>query len=97
MTIDSHVGADIPCIDKDHVISRSKIERGLFMKPKEWERDRARELSRPLPGGSIVDDVKFYAKKDNLKLKYNLMMFALEEKYPVVYKALTSIIFPEPY
>ena len=97
MTIDSYIDPDCPCIELDHVISRSRIERGLYWEPKEWERHRARVLSRPLPGGSILDDMKFYARKNILKLKYNLMMFALEEKASAVYKALTSIGLPEPY
>lgn len=94
MTIDSYIDSDCPCIDPDHIISRSRIERGLYWKPKEWERHRAKVLSTPLPGGSILEDMKFYARKDILKLKYNLIMFALEEKAPVVYKALTFIGLP---
>ena len=81
MTIDSYIDQDYSC----------------SWEPKEWERERARVLSRSLPGGSIIDDIKFYARKDILKLKYSLVMHALEEKTPSIYKVLTSIGLPEPY
>ena len=97
MTRDSYIDPDCPCIEPGYVISRSRIERGLYRGPKELEKYRARVSSKPWPGGSTLDNMKFYARKDTFRFKYNLMMFALEEKLPKFYKALISIGLPEPY
>ena len=88
---------DCPCTEPDHMISSSRIERGLYFSPREREIYLARARSRPLPGGSILEDIRFYSRKDTIKEKYRLFMFALEEKFPAVYKALTSIGFPDPW
>ncbi len=97
MAIDDYIDPDCPCLDSDHIISRSRIERGLYWDPKEHERYRARILSKPLPPTKLKDKIKFYLDKDTLRLKYNLAMWFLEEKTPIIYKALTSIGLPEPY
>jgi len=97
MTIDDYIDPDCSCLDPDHIISRSRIERGLYWNPKEYERHRARILSKPLPAIKLKDKIKFYLSEDTIRLKYNLAMWFLEEKTPTIYKALLSIGLPEPY
>lgn len=82
VSIDNFVDSGCSCTDPHH--------RNFYIK--EWEKYRARVLSKPLPGGSILEDARFHVKKGTLKLKYHLIKYFLEEKAQTIYKALTSKI-----
>ena len=85
MSIDSIINVDFPRREANDNVLKS------------WEVKRAQILSRPLKQKSFFDKVEFYARKEIIKLKYDLLMFGLEEKLPVTYKALISIGLPKPY
>lgn len=44
----------------------------------------------------MILDIRFYFDKNIIGLKYKVIMFGLEEKFPTIYK-LTSLGLPKPY
>ncbi|MFT4311796.1 MAG: hypothetical protein ACMXYF_01050 [Candidatus Woesearchaeota archaeon] len=79
------------------VFSTSVLEESYPKDRRKWERMRTRVFARPLPGGTIVDTMRFYAKRSTLALQYRKMMFALEDTRPRVYNFLLSRGLPKPY
>ncbi len=96
MSIDDRVNR-YSCNEPGHAVLQLEIEKGLSKIQKKYEKQRTKVLSTPFPKGGLIDKIKFYADKEILKFKYKFFMWSLEEKAPIIYKALTSLGLPKPY
>ncbi len=72
MTIDD-------CLEPGHIIS------GGYIDTREYEKYRLRILSTPLPGGSFIENMKFYLRKNTIRRKYDLVKYNVEDLFSRIF------------
>lgn len=86
------------CDESSCFISFSRAKSRWIMGQREVRLRKIRALSKPLPGNSFIEDLKFYSKKETIKIKTGLAINYLEEKNPLIYKTLVYLGMPKnPY
>lgn len=82
------------CIDCEHVTSSARLDRGLYYTEREWAIRIAKCKTLSLPG-TTWENIMFNLSRTVLKSRYELFIFSLEDKFPLVYNLLTKMGLPK--